>query len=56
MEAFVAAVKTGRQSPEFLEQAYYASQCAVLGQQAMETNRIVTFPEAYRLRAGGSHA
>ena len=47
--AFCQAAITGRPVKNLVEEAYYSSALAILGLQAMEENRIVTFPDEYKI-------
>lgn len=49
VEAFCHSVITGRQAENLVEEAYYAGVLSLLGLQAMEEHRIVTFPEEYKI-------
>ncbi len=49
VEAFCNAVITGRPAENLVEEAYYSSVLALLGLQAMEEQRIVTFPDEYKI-------
>jgi predicted dehydrogenase len=49
MEAFVDSVRENRMIPGLIEEAYNASIAALLGDQAMMENRVVTWPDEYKL-------
>lgn len=49
LDAFVEAVITGIQPVSIAEEGYYASVMSLLGQQAMEEERTVSFPDEYKL-------
>ncbi|MDR1866191.1 MAG: Gfo/Idh/MocA family oxidoreductase [Bacteroidales bacterium] len=49
VDAFCHAVITGRPADRLVEEAYYSSVLALLGVQAMEEQRIVKFPEQYKI-------
>lgn len=49
MDAFVEAVITGRQPTNIAEEGYYASALCLLGHDAIEQERILTFPDQYKL-------
>ena len=49
LDAFVEAVITRKQPERIMEEAYYASALSLLGHQALEEERIVTFPDEYKL-------
>ena len=49
LASFCEAVVTGRPAPNLVEEAYYSSILALLGLQAMEENRMVTFPDEYKI-------
>ena len=49
LDAFVEAAITGKQPERVMEEAYYASALSLLGHQALEEERIVTFPDEYKL-------
>jgi predicted dehydrogenase len=49
LDAFVEAVITRKQPLNIVEEAYYASAMSLLGHQALEEQRIVTFPDEYKL-------
>jgi len=49
LEAYIEAIITKRQ-PKFLaEESYYSTQLCLLGHQAMEEERIIQFPEKYKI-------
>jgi len=49
VDAFVEACITGRQPRMVAEEGYYSTILALLGQQAMDEKRIITFPEKYKI-------
>ncbi|MDD3108315.1 MAG: Gfo/Idh/MocA family oxidoreductase [Alistipes sp.] len=49
VDAFVEAVLSGKQPPMIAEEGYYATILALLGQQSIEENRELPFPEEYRI-------
>lgn len=49
LEAYAEAVITGIQPPGFAEESYYGTMLCLLGHQAMEEDRAVVFPDAYKL-------
>lgn len=49
LDAFVEAVITRKQPVNIVEEGYYASAMSLLGHQALEEQRIVTFPDEYKL-------
>jgi hypothetical protein len=49
LDAFVEAVITQKQPKDIVEEAYYASALSLLGHQAMEEERIITFPDEYKI-------
>ena len=49
MEAFVQAVRDGKIIPGLLEEAYYGSVAALLGDRAMTENRVVCWPDELML-------
>ena len=49
LDAFVEAVITRRQPVNIVEEGYYASAMSLLGHQAIEEQRVVTFPDEYKL-------
>ena len=49
LDAFVEAIITGQQPKNILEESYYASALSLLGHQALEEERIVTFPDEFKL-------
>lgn len=49
MEAFAEMVKENRVIPELIREGYYASMNAMMGDVAMRENKIVTFPEKYKI-------
>ena len=49
LEAFVEAVISQKQPERVTEEAYYSSALSLLGHQALEEERVVTFPDEYKL-------
>ncbi len=49
LEAFAEAVITQKQPPLIAEEGYYATQLSLLGHQAMEEERMVIFPDEFKL-------
>lgn len=49
LDAFIESVITRKQPENIVEEAYYASALSLLGHQAVEENRIITFPEEYKI-------
>ncbi len=49
LDAFAEAVITEKQPPLIAEEGYYASALCLLGYQAIEERRMVTFPDEYKL-------
>ncbi len=49
MEAFAEAVITQKQPPLIAEEGYYASVLSLLGHQAMEEERMLVFPDKYKI-------
>lgn len=49
VEAFCHSVVTGKPVANLVEEAYYSSVLALLGIQAMEEHRIITFPDRYKI-------
>ena len=49
MDAFCYAVITGKRAENLVEEAYYSSVLALLGLQAMDEQRVVKFPEQYKI-------
>lgn len=49
LEAFVEAVITGKQPPRIAEEGYYASMLCLLGHQAMEEEKTLSFPDEYKI-------
>ena len=47
--AFCESAITGKPVDGLVEEAYYSSVLALLGLQAMEENRIITFPDEYKI-------
>jgi len=49
LDAFVEAVITRQQPPLIAEEGYYASALTLLGHQAIEEEKILTFPDEFKL-------
>jgi predicted dehydrogenase len=49
VEAFCHSVITGKPAENLVEEAYYSSVLALLGLQAIEEQRFVTFPDEYKI-------
>jgi len=49
VSAFCDSVITGKAVPNLVEEAYYASVLSLLGLQAMDEKRIITFPEELKI-------
>lgn len=49
LEAFISAVRLGQPIPELLDNAFNASVAALLGNQAMERNETVKWPEGLKI-------
>lgn len=49
MDAFVESVITGYQPPKLVEEGYYATTLSILGHQAMKEQRIITYPDEYKI-------
>ena len=49
LEAFAEAVITQKQPRNFAEESYYGTQLCLLGHQAMEEERVVVFPDKYKI-------
>ena len=49
LDAFVEAVITRKQPLNIVEEGYYASAMSLLGHQALEEQRMVTFPDEYKI-------
>ncbi len=49
MEAFCHAAKLGRPVEALVEEAYYSTILALLGLQSMREQRVITFPEKYKI-------
>ncbi|MDO4755896.1 MAG: Gfo/Idh/MocA family oxidoreductase [Parabacteroides sp.] len=47
--AFCEAAITGKPAPNLVEEAYYSSVLGLLGLQAMEEERVITFPDEYKI-------
>lgn len=49
LEAFVEAVITRRQPERIAEEGYYASMLCLLGDQALQEERVLYFPDEYKI-------
>jgi predicted dehydrogenase len=49
LASFCESVVTGRPAPDLVEEAYYSSILALLGLQSMEEQRIIAFPDEYKI-------
>ena len=49
MNAFVEAVITQKQPQNIAEEGYYASALCLLGYQAIEEERTLTFPDEFKI-------
>lgn len=49
LEAFAECVITGKRVPNLIEEGYYSSMLCLLGHQAMEEQRIIEFPDKYKI-------
>lgn len=49
LTAFCQSVITGKEAPNLVEEAYYSSVLALLAEQSMEEQRIIPFPDAYKI-------
>ncbi len=49
LDAFVESVITRKQPENIAEEAYYASALSLLGHQAVEEGKIITFPDEYKI-------
>ncbi len=49
LEAFVESVITGKRVPRLIEEGYYSSMLSLLGHQAMEEQRVIEFPDKYKI-------
>jgi predicted dehydrogenase len=49
LTSFCEAATTGRPAERLVEEAYYSSVLALLGLQAMDEQRILTFPDEYKI-------
>ena len=49
LEAFAEAVITGNQPPMIAEEGYYATQLSLLGHQAMEEEKMLVFPDKFKI-------
>lgn len=49
LKAFVESVITGKKAPNLIEEGYYSSMLCLLGHQAMEEERVIMFPDKYKI-------
>ena len=49
VESFCYAMITGKPIPMLVEEAYYSSLLALLGNLAMEKHQVIAFPEEYKI-------
>ena len=49
LEAFCYSVITNKPAENLVEEAYYSSLLSILGLQAMEEQRVITFPNEYKI-------
>lgn len=49
LSAFCQSCITGEKAKDVVEEAYYSTVLCLLGNQAMEENRVITFPEEYKI-------
>ena len=49
LDAYIEAVIIGKQPQNIAEEGYYASALTLLGYQAIEEERIITFPDEFKL-------
>lgn len=49
LAAYAESVITGKPAPNIAEEGYYSTILSLLGHQAMEENRIITFPDKYKI-------
>ena len=49
LEAFVEAVITHKQPERIAEEGYYASMLCLLGDQALQEEKVLYFPEEYKI-------
>ena len=49
LEAFVEAVITRKQPGRIAEEGYYASMLCLLGDQALQEGRVLSFPDEYKI-------
>ena len=49
VDAFVEAVITGKQPANVAEEGYYASALCLLGHEAIEQEKVLTFPDEYKI-------
>jgi hypothetical protein len=47
--AFCEAAITGKPAPNLVEEAYYSSVLGLLGLQAIDEGRVITFPDEYKI-------
>ena len=47
--SFCNAMITGKPIPMLVEEAYYSCLLALLGNQAMDERRVISFPEEYKI-------
>ena len=49
LDAFVEAVITRKQPQNIAEEGYYASALCLLGDQALQEKRLLTFPDEFKI-------
>jgi len=49
LDAFAEAIITGKQPPKIAEESYYATQLSLWGHQAMEEEKILVFPDKFKI-------
>ena len=49
MTAFCEAAITGKPATHLVEEAYYSSVLSLLGKQAIEEERVITFPDEFKI-------
>ena len=49
LNAYVQAIITNKQAPNLAEEGYYSSVLSLLGEQAMDEKRIITFPDELKI-------
>lgn len=49
LSAFAESVISGKQPPMIAEESYYATQLSLLGHQAMEQEKMLVFPDEYKI-------